>query len=812
MKLIRLYIAGFGNLQDYSYDFNEGINKICAPNGWGKSTFASFICSMFYGLGDTRARSVAENPRKRYMPFAGGSFGGNLEFEADGKSYRIERFFGAKESEDTFALFDLATGKQSEDYTESIGQELFGIDADGFSRTVYMDAAAHVHGKVDKSANNSINTKLNHLLEAENDLGNYEEAMEALLRRKRYYKTTGERGEIYTGERRMLELQRQIEQCQAQKASAQELDAQIAQLSPAVAESEQRMLALQKELTAASSQKERRAVLEAYSRMRSEISAAKKEAEAIEAEFSGEVPTLAEAEKHQLLAGQLTTLQGRAAQLQSDQSTKQALLSMASTFAGGITPLAEIDRALEICNELRDIESEIRAHKAMADSLQDQIDAMGDLTPPKKGTQGRRAAAGKIIGVGLAVVSVVLLIVAAVLLLASQVLLGIIAGIGGVAVLGLAVFVLIGAISAAQLSGRSKRAADAAFKIETKRRLQEEREKELSLAQSYRDQYTDKASVPVALAQKHQLRVDGGYISALSSLRHNTEQYLRLQEQQRAKDELLLGIVSEADEVWDRICALLGRWNREFDRSDCAFVLAELRSVLIDLQRRRDAIAQKEQAARNYAMENQVRSLAEQGAQDFDTLRDPAVISAEWEQSRASYQEQSARLASLVQKAESLYEEADAYGALVAEKQALQDTLQMQTANYNAIVLAEKYMAQARENLSSRYLDKMQNAFVVRMQQMGGEQMRFTMDTDFGIMFMEKGKSRSIEYLSSGWRDMVSFCLRLSLADGLFEQQKPCLVLDDPFVYLDDRHAAAAQRLLESLAQEYQIVYFTCRE
>ena len=76
MKLIRLYIAGFGNLQDYSYDFNEGINKICAPNGWGKSTFASFICSMFYGLGDTRARSVAENPRKRYMPFAGGTGAG----------------------------------------------------------------------------------------------------------------------------------------------------------------------------------------------------------------------------------------------------------------------------------------------------------------------------------------------------------------------------------------------------------------------------------------------------------------------------------------------------------------------------------------------------------------------------------------------------------------------------------------------------------------------------------------------------------------------------------------------------------------
>ena len=121
-------------------------------------------------------------------------------------------------------------------------------------------------------------------------------------------------------------------------------------------------------------------------------------------------------------------------------------------------------------------------------------------------------------------------------------------------------------------------------------------------------------------------------------------------------------------------------------------------------------------------------------------------------------------------------------------------------------------MAEARENLSSRYLDKMQNAFLGRMQQMGGEEKKFTMDTDFGIMLMEKGKSRSIEYLSSGWRDMVGFCLRLSLADGLFEQQKPCLVLDDPFVYLDDERARAARRLLDALSGEYQIIYLTCRE
>jgi len=811
MKLIRLYIAGFGNLQDLTYEFSDGVNVIAAPNGWGKSTFAAFLRSMFYGLGDTRARSVAENPRKRFTPWAGGSFGGNLEFEANGKQYRIERFFGAKESEDTFSLYALDTGKLSNDYSEQIGQELFGIDADGFSRTVYMDASAHIHGKVDKSANNSINTKLNHLLEAENDLGNYEQAIDALVKRKRYYKTTGERGEIYANERRSLELQRQIEVCAAQKAQAQQLDREIAELGPVVAESEQQMQKLHRELTRAVGQKERRATLETYSRMRSEISAAKRAAEAIEGEFQGELPTLAEAEKHQLLAGQLTTLAGRAQQMQSDTATKEAIATLAPTFRNGVTPIDEINEALDVCDELKNIESEIRAHKAQADFLQDEADAIGDPTPPKAGKQGRRAAAGKVFGVILACLSVALLIVAAVMLLSSRTALGIISGIGGVAMLGLAVFVLLSAINAAQLSGRSKRAADAALKIETKKQLLEKRERELGLVQEYKEKYTDKAALPVALAQKHALGVDAGYISALTALRHTTEQYLRLCEQQKAKDELYEGILAEADEAWDGISTFLGRWNRPFDRADCAFVLAEMRTVLSDLQRRRQEIAQKEEAARRFALENNVRSLAEAGGQD-EQPADPEAISAAWEQSRQRYQEQSAQLSALVQKAEVLYESADAYGTLVAEQQALQDTLEVQNANHQAITLAEKYMTLARENLSSRYLDKMQSAFVGRMQQLGGDGLKFTMDTDFGVMLMEKGKSRSIEYLSSGWRDMVGFCLRLSLADGLFEQQKPCLVLDDPFVYLDDERARAARRLLDALSEEYQIIYLTCRE
>ena len=87
-------------------------------------------------------RHLQKIPRRKraqkYTPWQGGAFGGSLEFESDKGRFRIERFFGAKESDDSFALYDLSSNKPTDVYTESLGEELFGIDADGFERTVYL--------------------------------------------------------------------------------------------------------------------------------------------------------------------------------------------------------------------------------------------------------------------------------------------------------------------------------------------------------------------------------------------------------------------------------------------------------------------------------------------------------------------------------------------------------------------------------------------------------------------------------------------------------------------------------------------------
>ena len=85
------------------------------------------------------------------------------------------------------------------------------------------------------------------------------------------------------------------------------------------------------------------------------------------------------------------------------------------------------------------------------------------------------------------------------------------------------------------------------------------------------------------------------------------------------------------------------------------------------------------------------------------------------------------------------------------------------------------------------------------------------MDASFDVSLRKAGKTRSMESFSRGWREAVQFCVRLSLTDALCrEGERPFLLLDDPFVNLDDRRLGAAKRLLQTLSKSYQIVYMVC--
>ena len=207
MKLLKCYIQNFGKLNNLNYDFNDGINIIKQDNGFGKTTFAIFIKSMFYGLDNQANARIEKSDRKKYIPWQGGIYGGNVEFEINNKKYRIERTFGKKASEDTFKLYDLSTNLESNDYTENIGEELFKINKSGYERSTYIP-----QGQIKIEMEDSISAKLGNVLEGEKDINASEDALKRLNEEKKIYKKDrGQGGLIDDKKNKLFELQRKFE-------------------------------------------------------------------------------------------------------------------------------------------------------------------------------------------------------------------------------------------------------------------------------------------------------------------------------------------------------------------------------------------------------------------------------------------------------------------------------------------------------------------------------------------------------------------------------------------------------------------------
>lgn len=132
--------------------------------------------------------------------------------------------------------------------------------------------------------------------------------------------------------------------------------------------------------------------------------------------------------------------------------------------------------------------------------------------------------------------------------------------------------------------------------------------------------------------------------------------------------------------------------------------------------------------------------------------------------------------------------------------------------NCDILEKTKKLLETAKEQFSSHYLDKMKNSFVNNLKLIGGKEMEVSVDVNLNVKINEYGSNKEIDYFSTGYRDLIYICMRLSLIDSLFENEKPFIILDDPFVNLDEGKIANAIGLLNSLAKKYQIVYFVCHE
>lgn len=354
MRLLSCHIENFGCFSDQSIDFSGNLCVFNEPNGWGKSTLAAFIKVMFYGFENEKKRGdTLERERVRFRPWQGGVYGGELVFEAGGKRYRLNRTFGKKEAEDTFALYDGTTNLPSGDYTSRIGEELFQINQESFRKTVFIAQNA-----CDTAATDSINAKIGNLADSLDDLNQYEAVQEKIKDLRNRLTPLRKTGLLKQQKEKIALLKEELRRAGAMEQAAAGLEEKLAESlgERDRLQNEQRSLQTLWEKTA--ERQALRAKREQYSGILRQIEARKQAAEQQRAALGGRIPERETVDAMQEKRKELVRQESEAETARLSGGQKERLFLLRERFAEGVPDEEELRRGQELSAALTALREE----------------------------------------------------------------------------------------------------------------------------------------------------------------------------------------------------------------------------------------------------------------------------------------------------------------------------------------------------------------------------------------------------------------------------------------------------------------------
>ena len=344
MRLIQCHIENFGKLHDYTIDFEKGANLICEENGWGKSTIAAFIRAMFYGLEGERKRNLEENERKRYTPWQGGVFGGQLTFEVGDKQYTVTRTFHEQEE---FEIRDAKTNLPSHDYSRNLGEELFKVDRASFLRTVFIAQA-----DCDTSTTDDINAKIGNLTDSSNDLNNFESANARLKELMNSLTPNRKTGSLAQRKSEITELERKVTAQKGIPDALQRLQDRRVEELKEYNQLKEKLEIVQKEQVRVSGLQRILAKKEQWDSLKQEVQRSRRF-------FTGKVPSRADIEAAQVNESEMKKAAERLAMHEMTEGEKEQLAALQLLFHKENLEERDVSEQLNNVKELSRIKNEL---------------------------------------------------------------------------------------------------------------------------------------------------------------------------------------------------------------------------------------------------------------------------------------------------------------------------------------------------------------------------------------------------------------------------------------------------------------------
>lgn len=164
MKIKKVQINGFGNIENKVLDFSDGINLIYGENEAGKSTLVNFIKSVFYGVNKNKAGNEYSDYEK-YKPWKDIDFSGKIEYELQGKTYTVFRDFNRNNCKIYDENGNDITNEFNKDKSRGseVGLTHFGVDEETFMNTLFVNQNAT---SVELTSQKSIMQKLTNMLQS----------------------------------------------------------------------------------------------------------------------------------------------------------------------------------------------------------------------------------------------------------------------------------------------------------------------------------------------------------------------------------------------------------------------------------------------------------------------------------------------------------------------------------------------------------------------------------------------------------------------------------------------------------------------
>lgn len=186
MKILEIHIDNFGKFKNYSYKFDEKLNIIDEPNGFGKTTIAQFIKSMIYGMPNKSTSQRTNNRRFKYSPWDSSKYGGKLIFKYLDNTYTITREFGESKTGDKFSLYDNKRKVEINKFSgvdingNNFGDVLIGVSESSFEKTNFIEQSEVIYFDSNEQLHSDINTSLRALFGGTKEDNNYQKAQSKL--------------------------------------------------------------------------------------------------------------------------------------------------------------------------------------------------------------------------------------------------------------------------------------------------------------------------------------------------------------------------------------------------------------------------------------------------------------------------------------------------------------------------------------------------------------------------------------------------------------------------------------------------------